>query len=242
MTAFLLTAAAAAVAVAVELLESLAIVLAVGASRRPRDAMIGAAWAVAALAVLGAALGPVVLGDVPREPLQIAVGMLLLLIGLEWLRKGVLRTAGSRARSSSFREYVQERERLEQLPLPPPGRPDWAARAVAFKGVLLEGIEIVLIVAALAARPEGLAPALAGACTATLAVLALGAGLHRPLARLPETELKLAVGTLLSAFGCVFVAEGVGGRWPLGDAALIYVAAALAAAAGVHVIRMATTS
>jgi uncharacterized membrane protein len=239
VTAFVLTALAAAVAVAVELLESLAIVLAVGAARRPRDAALGALGAVVALAILGVALGPVVLGDLPREPLQVAIGVLLLLLGLEWLRKGILRMAGRRARSSSAREYAEQREELEQLPLPPEGEPDWPARAVAFKGVFLEGVEIVLIVAALAARPDGLAPALAGAGAATLAVIALGAALRAPLARIPETELKLGVGIVLSAFGCVFLAEGLGAHWPRGDVALLYVAALLAATAAAHVHRLA---
>jgi len=239
VTAFALTAAAAAVAVAVELLESMAIVLAVGASRRARDAVIGAASACGALALLGLVLGPVLLGDLPQAPLQIAIGVLLLLLGLEWLRKGILRLAGRRSRSSSYREYVEQREELERLPLPPPGHPDWAARAVAFKGVLLEGVEIVLIVAALAAGPDGLAPALTGAGVAAAAVLALGFVLHAPLRRLPETELKFGVGVALSSFGTVFVAEGLGARWPLGDVALLYVALALMGVAFFHVTRLA---
>lgn len=239
MTAFVLTAGAAAVAVAVELLESLAIVLAVGAARRPRDAVAGALGAVAALVLVAFALGPLVLADLPRDPLRIAIGTLLLLLGLEWLRKGILRMAGRRSRSSSFREYVEQREQLERLPLPPDGRPDWPARAVAFKGVFLEGVEIILIIAALAARPDGFAPALAGAGVATAAVVALGATLRAPLQRIPETELKLGVGVVLSSFGCVFLAEGLGAEWPLGDIALLYVAATLATLAALYVTRLA---
>src|SRR3954453_49727 len=151
---WLLTAAGASVAVAVELIEALAIVLAVGASRRWRDALIGAAAAVVVCAVVAAVLGPVVLARVPIDTLRVVIGVLLLLYGLEWLRKGTLRRAGRRARASSVAEYDETVHELEEEPVPE-GRPDWPARLVAFKGVLLEGVEVVLIVRALAPPPGG---------------------------------------------------------------------------------------
>jgi uncharacterized membrane protein len=225
---FVLVALGAAVAVAVELLEALAIVLAVAVTRRWSDALIGAAGAVVVCAVLAAVLGPVVLGSVPLDTLRVAIGSLLLLFGLEWLRKGTLRLAGRRARASSAKEYDETQEELEDAPLPPAGQPDWAGRIVAFKGVLLEGLEVVVIVTALAERPSGPAPALVGATLAAVAVVAAGAWLREPLSRVPETELKWAVGVLLSAFGVFFLAEGLRVDWPGGDAAVLYLVAGLA--------------
>jgi uncharacterized membrane protein len=236
---FVLVALGAGVAVGVELLEALAIVLAVGVSRRWPDALIGAAAAVVVCAVVAGVVGPVVLESVPVDALRVTIGVLLLLYGLEWLRKGTLRLAGRRSRSSSHAEYVETQEELHDAPLPPPGRADWAGRLVAFKGVLLEGVEVVLIVSALAARPSGPAPALVGAAVATVAVLGAGLGLRRPLARIPETELKWGVGVLLSAFGTFFAAEGLGVHWPGGDVALLYVAAILAAASQIQSHRLA---
>jgi uncharacterized membrane protein len=224
---FLLVTLAAAVAVGVELLEALAIVLAVGVSRRWSDALIGAAYAVAACALLAAVIGPVVLASVPLDTLRVVIGVLLLLFGLEWLRKGTLRLAGRRARSSSLSEYLEAQEELHDAPLPPAGEPDWTGRIVAFKGVLLEGIEVVLIVSALAARPSGAAPAVIGAAFAVITVVGAGAWLRQPLTRMPETELNWGVGVLLSAFGIFFAAEGLGVHWPGGDTAILYVAATL---------------
>jgi uncharacterized membrane protein len=199
----------------------MAIVLAVAVTRRARDAVVGALAAVAACGALAAVLGPVLVAQISIAPLRIVVGVALLLFGLEWLRKGILRLAGRRARSSSYAEFLEEQEALESVPLPPADRPDWAGRTVAFKGVLLEGVEVILIVTALGARPGGLAPALLGAGAAV--VLAVGAGLllHRPLRRVPETELKYAVGLVLTTFGTFFTAEGLSVHWPLGDAALL---------------------
>jgi uncharacterized membrane protein len=224
---FVLVALGAGIAVSVELIEALAIVLAVGVSRRWSDALVGAASAAVVCALLAGLVGPVLLASVPLDTLRVIIGILLLLFGLEWLRKGTLRLAGRRARSSSLSEYVEAQEELHDAPLPPAGQPDWAGRLVAFKGVLLEGIEVVLIVSALAARPSGPAPALVGAATATVAVVTAGAWLRRPLSHLPETELKWGVGVLLSAFGVFFAAEGLGVHWPAGDAAILYVAATL---------------
>jgi uncharacterized membrane protein len=236
---FVLVALGAGVAVSVELLEALAIVLAVGVTRRWNDALLGAAAAVVVCASLAVLVGPVLLANVPLDTLRVIIGTLLLLYGLEWLRKGTLRLAGRRSRASSLAEYLEAQEELQEAPLPPPGTADWAGRVVAFKGVLLEGVEVVLIVSALAARPSGPAPALAGAAVATVAVLGAGAWLRKPLTRIPETELKWGVGVLLSAFGLFFAAEGMGAHWPGGDVAVLYLVAALAATSQLQSHRLA---
>lgn len=223
---FVLTALAAAVAVAVELLEAMAIVLAVGVTRRWRDAVWGAVAGVLACAVLAAVLGPLLVG-LPRDALKLTIGTLLLLFGLEWLRKGTLRLSGRRRRASSAHEFDETREELEDVPLPAVGKADWAARIIAFKGVLLEGVEVVVIVAALAARPTGALPALVGAAVAAGLVVLGAARLREPLSRLPETELKYGVGVLLTTFGVFFAGEGLRVDWPGGDLALGLIAVVL---------------
>jgi Ca2+/H+ antiporter, TMEM165/GDT1 family len=239
MTAWILTALGATLAVGLELFEALAIVLAVGVTRRWSDAALGALGAVAILAVVAGLVGPVILASLPLSLLRSVVGVALLLFGLEWLRKGVLRLAGRRALSDSLKEYLEEREAMEALP--PADGPDWPARIVAGKGVLLEGLEVVLIVAALSGGSEGAAPALVGAGVAVLLVAAIGLIVHRPLARVPESHLKYAVGVMLSSFGVFFLAEGLKVRWPGGDAALLYLAVSLLLVSQIHVRRLATT-
>ena len=220
---FVLTMAAAATAAGVEMLEALAIVVAVGIARGYRDALAGALAAVVAVVLLCLALGPALSGGADLHFLRVVVGSMLLLFGLEWLRKGILRLAGLRRRSSSYDEFLEERAALGGAIAAGTG-PDWAARLVAFKGVFLEGLEVGLIVIALGGARGRLAPALLGAGLALVVVSAIGLVLHRPLRRLPETHLKLGVGVALTAFGTFFTAEGLGVEWPLGDLALLYLA------------------
>lgn len=222
---WVLTALGATVAAGVELLEALAIVLAVGASRRWRDALLGAGAAVVACAAIAVIVGPALLAQASGNALRVIVGVLLLLFGLEWLRKGVLRLAGRRARSDSYAEFVAEREALAEGEPPAAGRFDWPGFVISFKGVFLEGVEVILIVTVLAARPGGLAPTVVGSVAALLLVIGLGLVLHRPLRRLPESELKYVVGLVLTTFGTFFCAEGLGVDWPLADASLLIVLA-----------------
>lgn len=222
---FVLTAVGAALAVALELFEAMAIVLAVALSRRASAALCGAAAAAVACGALAVLLGPVLVAQVAGDTLRVVVGVALLLFGMEWLRKGVLRLAGRRARSDAYAEFVAEREALSEVAPPAGGRFDWPGFVIAFKGVLLEGVEVILIVTVLAARPGGLAPALVGSALAVVLTVGLGVVLHRPLRRLPESELKYVVGLVLTTFGTFFCAEGLGVRWPLGDVALLVVLA-----------------
>src|SRR3954454_14642298 len=221
--------AAATVAVAVEMLEALAIVLAVGVARSIRDAVLGALAAAVAVVLLCLALGPGLLAGADLHLLRVLIGTLLLLFGLEWMRKGVLRMAGRRQRSSSYEEFVEEREELAAETIV--AGPDWAARLVAFKGVFLEGLEVGLIVLALGSTPGRLAPALLGTAVALVLVTGIGLVLHEPLRRLPETQLKLGVGVALTSFGTFFAAEGLRVEWPLGDVALLYLAGVFGAVA-----------
>jgi Ca2+/H+ antiporter, TMEM165/GDT1 family len=237
--AFALTMAVATAAVAIEMLEALAIVMAVGVERRMRDALIGALAAVATVVLLGVAAGPALISGADLSSLRVIVGSLLLLFGLEWLRKGILRMAGLRRRSSSYEEYEHERAVLASDPVT--GGADWAARLVAFKGVFLEGLEVCVIVVALAGSPGRTVPTLLGTAFALVVVGGIGVVLHAPLRRLPETQLKLGVGIALTAFGTFFAAEGLGVEWPLGDAALLYLGAAFAMVAWVAVLRLRAT-
>lgn len=231
----LLAVAAAALAVSVELLEALAIVLAVGVSRNWRDAILGAAAALLACTML-AVIGGKVLSGIPLDELRMVIGVLLLLFGLEWLRKATLRLAGLRARSSARAEYEETiRELTEEEPPPPVDGADWPARLIAFKGVLLEGVEVVLIVTVIASRPGAAAPALIGAGFAAALTVALGLAGRERLAKLPETELKLGVGVMLTAFGVFFCGEGLAAGWPGGDLALLYAAGVIAAAAHLRI-------
>lgn len=238
---YILTGLGAAIAVAVELLEALAITAAVGVGRNWRDALIGGAAALLLCALLGAAFALGLLSSLPLQPLRIVIGALLMIFGLEWLRKGTLRLSGRRERSSVQAEYEETLEDLGERAEGLDGGPDWAARLVAFKGVALEGLEIVLIVGVLASRPGKATAAVIGAIVAVGLAAAAALGMRRLLTRLPETELKWGVGVLLTSFGVFFTGEGLQVDWPGGDVALLYVAIAIGAASLLRVADLART-
>jgi Ca2+/H+ antiporter, TMEM165/GDT1 family len=216
-----LVALGAALACGLEMLEAVAIVLAVALTRRPREAFAGAAAAIAVCVAAAIVAGPLLVQQAALRPVQVVAGIALLAFGLNWLRKAVARLAGRRARSDAYADFVHEREELEHEPAPAAGRWDWAGATIAFQGVALEGLEVILIVTALAAEPGHRTAVYVGAAAAALVVAVLGAILHRPLRRVPETELKYVVGLVLSAYGTFLLGEGIGVEWPLGDGMIL---------------------
>jgi Ca2+/H+ antiporter, TMEM165/GDT1 family len=214
----------------VECVEALTVVLAVGSVRGWRSALIGSATAIAVLLAIIAALGTA-LTRVPLHILQLTVGTLLLLFGLRWLRKAILRAAGLISLHDEQAAFTKNTEAMRQL-THGPTRWDKIAFAAAFNITMLEGTEVVFIVIAIGAGHTGmLLPASLGAVAALLVIIALGLILHRPLARVPENTLKFIVGVLLSAFGTFWVGEGMGIAWPAADWSILALIAAYLAIA-----------
>ncbi len=206
-------------ACAVEAVEALTIVLAVGVTRSWRSALIGVGAAVIGLAALTGGLGPA-LTSLPIGTLRLVVGGLLLTFGLQWLRKAVLRAAGAKALHDEAQAYEHEIAAARGAGAVTE-RFDPYAFTVAFKGVLLEGLEVVFIVLTFGANQHRIGLAAAAAGVAVLAVTAAGVAVHAPLQRVPENALKFAVGVMLTSFGTFWGAEGAGAHWPGGDAALL---------------------
>src|SRR5579863_10024387 len=195
------------------MVEALTIVVAVGVTRGWRSALQGVAAALAVLAVLVVAIGPPLVHYVPLGALRIAVGGLLLVFGLQWLRKAVLRSAGLKAKHDEdaiFAEHVAELSSGH----------DATAFVVAFKGVFLEGLEVVVIVLTLGAASHRLGLAAAAAGAAVVVVGAVGAVVARQLAGVPENAMKMAVGLMLVSFGTFWAGEGIGVNWPGADLAI----------------------
>jgi len=223
--------AAAFLGSSVEAIEAMTIVLAVGVARGWRSALLGSAGGLVTLAAIVALFGPAI-AAIPIRYLQIVIGTALLLFGIRWLRKAILRSAGVVAHHDEAAIYEKETSAL--------GSSDGAAMRwdaigllTAYKAVVLEGIEVVVIVLGIGAAANMLLPASVGALAACALVVVAGALLHRPLARVPENTLKYAVGIMLTAFGWFWFGEGVGIEWPYADAAIpglmgvLYVTSAL---------------
>jgi uncharacterized membrane protein len=205
-------------ACAVEAVEALTIVLAIGTTRGWRSAMAGTGTAALVLAVVVAILGTA-LRHLPLDFLRAVVGGLLLVFGLQWLRKAILRSAGLKAKHDERLIYRKALDAAQDAAVSTSGL-DGYAFAVSFKGVLLEGLEVAFIVVTFGANQHDVALAAAAAGVAVLLVIAAGVVARAPLARVPENTMKFTVGVLLSSFGMFWGAEGVGARWPGGEAAL----------------------
>jgi uncharacterized membrane protein len=226
------TILAAFLASMVEFVEALTVVLAVGSVRGWRGALGGSGAAVLVLLVIIGVLGTA-LARIPLHAMQVAIGALLLLFGLRWLRKAILRAAGVIPLHDEAATYAKQAEALRRHGGAGTGW-DRIGFAAAFQITMLEGSEVVFIVIAIGAGGPGLLlPASLGALAALLVVVALGVAVHRPLASVPENTLKFVVGVVLSAFGTFWVAEGMGFGWPGEDLSILglivaYLAVALA--------------
>jgi uncharacterized membrane protein len=215
---------AAFLASLVEVVEAFTIVLAVAMLRGWRPAALGTIAGLAVLAAIVLLLGPL-LDRVPITSLQLAIGMLLLLFGMGWLRKASLRAAGVIPLHDEDAIFAAETAELAGQAYHRRANRDWVAGITALKAVLLEGLEVVFIVIAVGAGRGLLAPASLGALAACVLVLAIGAVVHRPLSRVPENLLKFGVGVMLSSFGVFWTGEGLGIAWPGQDLALLLFAA-----------------
>ena len=211
------------VACAVEAVEALTIVLAVGLTREWKSTFWGMGVALAVLAVVTAAIGPA-LTYVPLSSLRLVVGALLAIFGLQWLRKAVLRATGYKALHDEASAYLREVAAAEAAPLQARrGVSDWYSFTIAFKGVLLEGLEVVFIVLTFGASQHNVGAAVIGAVAAVVLVTLTGIAVRAPLARVPENWMKFGVGVMLTSFGTFWGAEGAGVDWPGGDAALLVI-------------------
>jgi uncharacterized membrane protein len=219
-TATILIALGAFLASAVEMVEALTIVLGVGTVRGWRSTLIGVGAAAVVLAVLVAALGPA-LQKIPIDALRLVVGALLLVFGLQWLRKAILRSSGYKPLHDEDEAFRRERAEAEAAGDEQRAGLDWYSFTVAFKGVLLEGLEVVFIVIAFGSAHGRLDVAVVGAVAALVVVVVAGVLARGPLERVPENTIKFAVGLLLTSFGCFWSAEGAGVDWPGDELSLL---------------------
>lgn len=221
MSVVLFTVLSSFIASAVEFVEALTVVLAVGVTRQWRSTLLGVGAAVVVLIALVAVLGLTIATFVPIELLRLVVGAVLIVYGLQWLTRAVLHAAGARASRDELASFGREVVSLaDEKPVPASGV-DWISFTVAFKGVLLEGLEVAFIVITFGVAGGQLAPALIGASLAGIGVLGVGAAVRRPLARLPENQLKFGVGLMLVSFGTFWAGEGVGIAWPGSDLSIV---------------------
>jgi uncharacterized membrane protein len=235
----LVTILSSFLASAVEFVEAVTIVLAVGMTRQWRSTLIGVLAALLVLTLLVAVFGAAIALFVPINVVRLIVGGFLVIYGLQWLTKAVLRAGGAKAKHDEAAIYAREIAALRAEPPVPATGMDWISFTVAFKGVLLEGLEVAFIVVTFGASAGMLVPAALGAAAAGTLVLGIAFVVHRPLAAVPENGLKFAVGVMLTGFGTFWAGEGVGIDWPAGDAAILVLLAGylVLALLGVHLVR-----
>ena len=205
---------------AVEMVEALTIVLAAGVTRGWRSSLIGVGVALLALTAIIGLLGPA-LALIPFAVLRLVIGTLLLIFGLQWLRKAILRASGYKALHDEAAIYQRETAAAKAHGGQVRAGLDWYAFTLCFKGVLLEGLEVAFIVVTFGASTNQVGLAAIGALAALVVVLIIGALIHQPLSRVPENTLKFTVGLLLTSFGTFWAAEGAGVEWPGTDAAIL---------------------
>ena len=237
MTGNALLFVAVFLACTVEAVEALTIVLAVGVSRGWRSAIQGVLAGLVTLAAIVAVLGPA-LSRIPLDALRLVVGGLLLIFGLGWLRKAILRASGYKAMHDE--DAIYARQLIASRAAEHTGRfavHDWYTFTLSFKAVVLEGLEVAFIVITFGSNQSNIPLAVLAAAVAVAVVVAAGALVQAPLARVPENTLKFVVGVLLTSFGTFWAAEGAGIAWPGTDAALLAIIAAVAfAAAGLTLL------
>jgi uncharacterized membrane protein len=223
-------------ACAVEAVEAATVVLAMGTARHWRSTLTGVALALLLLAAVVAVVGPAI-SAVPLDALRLVVGAALLIFGLQWLRKAVLRAGGIKALHDEDAVFRQQLAAAESAG---PGRkrvvPDWYSFTVTFKSVVLEGLEVVFIAVTFGANAHAIPLAAVAALIAVLVVATVAVVVRSPLSLVPENTTKFVVGVLLCAFGTFWGAEGAGATWPGSDAALV-VLVVLYAAAGLLLAR-----
>jgi uncharacterized membrane protein len=210
-------------ACAVEAVEATTIVLAAGTARDWRSAGLGLGAALVVLAVIVAVLGPAV-SEIPLRGLRVVVGALLLVFGLQWVRKAILRASGHKALHDEDKLYAGHLAQATGQQARRAGFvTDWYGFTLSFKGVLLEGLEVVFIVLTFGSNDHNIGLATIAAACAVLIVAIAGLAVRAPLARVPENTMKFAVGIMLTSFGLFWGAEGAGARWPGSDAALLVI-------------------
>ena len=217
---------AVVLATAVEMVEALTIVLAVGVTRGWRATLVGVGTAVVALGIVVAAVGPAI-SRISLTPLRLIIGGLLLIFGVQWIRKAILRASGFKAKHDE--DAIYDATADSAFDAPRGAEFDGYSFAIAFKGVFLEGLEVIFIVLTFGAQQHRLAISAVAALLTAVVVATVGVLVHRPLSRVPENTLKFIVGILLTSFGLFWSAEGAGVVWPGGESAIPVLIALIAA-------------